>query len=116
MATRGEESNRGRGISAIVAVGLFREGMEEAPREMQEKEETTCKSKGEVEKRTGEKCIPDEATSSIGDAEGDWELFSGYTESKPMPGDFPPSDSPALLEPDGTFAELRHPPSSLDVK
>lgn len=69
-ATRGEESNRGRGISATKDEVLCMGGLEEAPREIQEKEERKCENKGEVEQGTSEICIPDEATSLGGDAKG----------------------------------------------
>ena len=63
-ATSGGESNRGRGILVTIAF-VFREGgLEEAPREIQEKEERKFDIKGRDVLGTGEGCIPDEAIAS----------------------------------------------------
>ena len=115
-ATRGDESDRGRGILATKAE-VFRRGvLEEAPRKIQEKEERKFENKGKEELGTRERCIPDEATSSGGDARGVWGLFSGCTILGPKPDECPKSEFSALLEPEDTSAGLRCPPSSLGIK
>ena len=63
-ATMGGESDRGRGILVTTAFVFSERGLEEVPREIQEKEERKFENNGKIELGTREGCIPDEATAS----------------------------------------------------